>query len=83
MMLCAFVFFLYGQSMLPDEFDMQENSCEAFQGQWNQVMEDGTREPVEVPGNCQAKKGQWITVETVLPQTEEAVWFCFRSMQQR
>ena len=46
-------------------------------------MQDGTREPVYMPGKCEAKRNEAVVVETKLPETiEPGRYLCFRSAKQ-
>jgi len=54
----ALLYFIVGQVIAPDERDVESENCEVFVSDWYQVLEDGERVPVEVPGNAQAKSGR-------------------------
>ncbi len=82
MVIGAFLFFIWGESVLPRENNANENTCRIYQAEWVEVMPDGTGLPIEVPGMAKANRGEWITIATTLPQTQEDTWICVRSMQQ-
>ena len=49
------------------------------------MMDDGSKEPVEVTGICDAERGEEVTITTTFPQNfnaEEMPWLCFRSSLQ-
>ena len=82
MVFCVFLYFLLGELLLP-KGQLGDFSCKEFEAQWERVYEDGTREPVEIPGNCKAIRGETVTVETILPEEmEENTYLCFRSAKQ-
>ncbi len=82
LMIASFLFFILGQIFLPKENEFRHGSVEKFKPQWTQIMSDGSRVNVNLPGNCQAKYGEWVTIETVLPATLKETSICMRSMQQ-
>ena len=82
MMVGSFLFFVLGQVFLPAENNIEESTFRLFQSDWVRIMPDGTQIPVSVPGECGAKHGEWVTIETKLPQNQEDTSICVRSMQQ-
>ena len=82
MMIAAFVFFFVGEVVLPPENLEDIGEHMLYDGEWVQVLADGTKEPIKVPGECQTEKGEWVTIETVLPEEIRDISFCIRSMQQ-
>lgn len=82
LMVSAFLFFLLGEVFLPPENVSEHRECRVFGADWVQVMEDGRQVSVEVPGNCETKQGEWVTIATTLAQDCEHTWLCMRSMQQ-
>jgi len=77
-----FIFFVIGEMFLPEENHFDDGSCSIYEAQWVQVKPDGSEVSVEIPGNLETPKGEWVTIETVLPQEQEETWICIRSMQQ-
>ncbi len=65
-LMMAFLF--VGEVIFPDERDMGETDCQIFEAQWEQVLENGERIPIEVPGSVPAKYGEVITIVTTLPK---------------
>lgn len=82
MLLAAFLFFFIGEAVLPPENLEDIGEQTLYSGTWEQVLPDGTREEIKVPGECKTKQGEWVTVETVLPEKLRDVSFTIRSMQQ-
>ena len=82
LLVAAFLFFLIGESVLPPENLQAIGECALYKGKWEQVLQDDTRKEISVPGECQTKQGEWVTVETVLPEDLRDISFCIRSMQQ-
>lgn len=82
LMIAAFIFFFAAQTLLPPENLDQIGEYGKYDGEWEQVFSDGTRKSITVPGSCEAKKGEWVTVETVLPENLRHISFSLRSMQQ-
>lgn len=79
----VFLFFLLGEILLPAEGEIGKRDCSLLEAEWERVMPDGSREAVEVPGECEAKRGEEVRIETTLPlQIEPGKWLCIRSSQQ-
>lgn len=79
---CSFLFFILGEVLLPSENGFEASTFQNFEGEWELVRKDGTREPAQVPGEQEAKRGEWVCVATKLPSQQEDTSFCIRSMQQ-
>ncbi len=78
-----FIFIVAGEIVYPDERDVTETDCRLFEARWYQVLENGDRIPIEVPGKVEAEYGEVITVATTLPdeiQCGESI--CFRPIWQ-
>ncbi len=82
MMIGSFLFFIWGQKALPPENNLDDGNVSMFQADWVQVMSNGAQEPVTIPGQCEAKHGEWITIATELSKNQDDTWLCIRSMQQ-
>ncbi|MBQ9120292.1 MAG: response regulator [Lachnospiraceae bacterium] len=78
----SFLFFILGQACLEPENISESSTCREFQAEWVELLPDGSEQPVSVPGTCVAKRGEWVTIATTLPQHQEETWICVRSMQQ-
>lgn len=82
MMTAAFLFFIIGEMMLPLEGFSGDGVCQIWQADWERIMPDGTKVPITVPGQCEAGRGEWVTIVTTLPQDQVDTSFCIRSLQQ-
>ena len=69
--------------MLPAEDSYDLGDASLFRAEWERVYSDGRREAVQVPGKCEAEKGEVVRIETTLPSLLPHVsYLCFRSSQQ-
>ena len=76
-------FFLIGEFVYPDERDSAYADYIVFETDWYQVMENGDKIPVDVPGTVPAKWGEVVTLTTTLPEyvyNRETI--CFRTIWQ-
>lgn len=64
----TFLFLIIGEIVLPDERDKKKAECEVFEASWQQVLENGDRIPVVLPGKIEAEWGEIVTVVTELPE---------------
>jgi len=81
--LSASLFFSLGQVLLPQEDSYDWGQASLFSARWERVYPDGRREAVEVPGKCEAERGEIVRVETKLPSLlPDVSYLCFRSSQQ-
>ena len=79
----ALIYFVAGQVIAPDERDVESENCKVFVSDWYQVLEDGERVPIEVPGNAQAESGEKVTLVTKLPEDLHNIdVICFRPIWQ-
>lgn len=83
LLVIVFAYFILGEILLPpDELD-NNYLCTEYTGRWERILSDGTREPVKMPGKCEADRNEVVVVETKLPETiEEGRYLCFRSAKQ-
>lgn len=78
-------FFVIGYIVFPDERQKDIFKCQPLETDWYQVMEDGSKSAVKVPGICDATRGEEVTITTTIPQdfdTDEMPWLCFHSTLQ-
>lgn len=80
--LMVLTYFVSGQLLLPNETDTSYDCCELFDAQWEQVFADGTRETVEIPGDCKAVPGEPFVIETTLGEIEPGSALSFYSLKQ-
>ena len=68
---------------LPKDTDEYGYFCEEFTPQWNQVLEDGRRLPVDLPGKLEGERGETFVIETKVPKAlAKSGYLCFRSSRQ-
>ena len=78
-----FLVFVIGEWILPDERDSYDTECQVFDVEWQQVLENGEKTPVKIPGKIQAERGEVVTITTMLPEeTYNGQVICFRPIWQ-
>lgn len=76
-------YFVAGELFLPSENQPGEYICQVFDAEWYQVLGDGSRTPVKLPGKCPAKRNEPVTIETVLPENiDNGSCLCLYSVRQ-
>lgn len=79
----ASLYLILGQALLPKEDSYDQGQASLFSVQWERVYPDGKREPVEVPGKCEAERGEVVRIEAKLPSLlPDVAYLCFRGSQQ-
>ena len=74
--------FVIADNVLPEDKFYDETVTE-YTGEWERVLADGSTVKQEVPGKCNAKRGEEIVVRTTLPSDiYEDTYLCFRSGKQ-
>lgn len=82
-MFFSVVFLLvFGELFMPVEDPTDSGECVLLEADWERVFTDGTREKIELPGQCEAKRGEVVRLETILPKEQSGTWFCMRASQQ-
>ena len=82
MFLMIIFLLVFGEVLMPVEDPTESGECVLFEGDWERVFSDGTREKIELPGQCDAKRGEVVRLETILPQNQSDTWYCMRASQQ-
>ena len=82
LVLAVLFYFIFGQIALPREIAASYERCEPFEVQWEQVFADGSREPVEIPGECKASPGESFVIEATLGEIEHGSSLSFYSLKQ-
>lgn len=83
LVLAVSCYFFLGERLLPSDKMDDAYICTEYIGEWERITADGTREPVEIPGRCEADRNEIVVVETVLPENiENGMYLCFRSGKQ-
>ncbi len=79
----ASLYFILGQALRPMEDSYDQGQASLFKVQWERVYSDGRREAVEVPGKCEAARGEVVRIEAELPSLlPDVSYLCFRGSQQ-
>ncbi len=83
LMLLAIGFLLIGSALLPREARGLDGGCEVLRTDWYMLEKDGTRTQIEPPTSVKYPRGEWMTVECVLPKIKDSrQMLFFRSSQQ-
>lgn len=82
MLLAVLVFFVIGEMVMPKEDPTGSGNCALYEGTWERVLPDGTRESITLPGQCKAARAEVVRIETTIAPGHEDVWFCMRASQQ-
>ncbi len=82
MFLSVMLFLLLGELFMPKEDPTESGQSALYDGVWERVFSDGTREAIEIPGQCKAQQKEIVRIETVLPKVSDSTWFCMRASQQ-
>ena len=70
-LIAVFLFFIIAQMVFPSGNEWEDNTYQVFQAEWVQEMPDGTKVPVEIPGNCDVEYGEWGRISTKLPKNQQ------------
>ncbi len=72
-----------GQILCPRQTVHEKIEPEAFNVQWNRVLADGTKVPVELPCRVEAASEEQIVIETLLPDNiRDSTWISLNSLHQ-
>lgn len=78
-----FLFLVLAQFIFPDERERYQSECRVFEAEWQRVLEDGTRIPIDYPGKLSAERGEVVTIVTTVPQVViEGEAICFNPVWQ-
>lgn len=76
-------FLFIGELVFPDERDKMSTDCQMLEPEWQQVLENGDKVPVEGLGKVPAEYGEVVTLVTSLPQDiYNGEVLCFRTVWQ-
>ena len=81
-LLSVLLLLVLGEIFLPKEDPTETGKCVRIGENWTRVFSDGSREPIEVPGRCEAERGEVVRLETRIPDIDKDRWFCMRASQQ-
>ncbi len=83
MVLGVCLYLILGEMILQADSPTGEYKCEKFSAEWFRIRQDGTRTPIGIPGKCDAKRDEIVTLEAVLPSNiDNNTCLCFRSSRQ-
>ncbi len=82
MMIIAAVYFAAGEWVLPSERNSEAYQSREFVAKWERIYPDGTRLPIEIPGEYEADPDGRIIIETVLPKIGSHEYMMFWSQRQ-
>lgn len=74
--IAMFFFVVIGEIVCPNEQGDKYDECREFEAKWEQILEDGSRIAVEVPGKVEAKNGEPFTIATVIPAEDAKTGQC-------
>lgn len=63
----VYLFLVVGQIVAPTEKDTHHYECKQLETDWYLVKEDGTKEPFTFSDKADAKRGEVVTLTTILP----------------
>ena len=59
--LAVCMYLITGQIFMPKDSPVDKSVCKPFDVEWNRVLADGTRQPIKIPGKCDAKRKELVT----------------------
>lgn len=80
--IASFIFFIVAQISLPAENKPVSQMKELYDGEWVHILEDGSKETVQLPVQLSCEQGQWAVLETCLPEDIGHTSLVLRSLQQ-
>lgn len=83
LVLGVFIYLFLGELLLPREIPSAQYRCSEYNDGWYQVMSDGSKKLIDVPGTCEAKRNETVIIENTLPnEVKDNIYLCFRSSKQ-
>lgn len=80
--LATITFLILGEIFMPPENPTEDGYSTILDGEWERVLEDGTRLVIKEEGQYSPDSDGGIRIERVLPEDQEDTWFCMRASQQ-
>jgi len=78
----SFVYFVLSKVMMPGD-RLETGECSKFETQWFRISNDGSQNPIEVPGEYDVVQGETVVIATRLPEdVNEDAALCFRTYHQ-
>ena len=81
-LLIVLVFLVVGEWVAPSDVPSENGRIAVLEAEWERVFPDGTRESAELPCTFDAKRGETVRAEAVLPDKIENSWAYIRASQQ-
>ncbi|MBQ8526900.1 MAG: response regulator [Lachnospiraceae bacterium] len=82
LVVASFVFFIVMQIVLPKENQNGLTLCKVYPGDWAQINAGGSRTEVTLPVQLECEQGEWIAIETKIPEDLGDTCLGLRSSQQ-
>ncbi len=82
LMVISILYFILGELLMPSEKMYLNHECSDYNDEWSQVLPDGTKQAIVVPGECDVKPGDILCIEKNIDSRQEDTWICIRSSQQ-
>ncbi len=82
LMVISILYFILGELLMPSEKMYLDHQCNDYNDEWAQVLPDGTKQAIDVPGECDVKPGDILCIEKNIDSRQEDTWICIRSSQQ-
>lgn len=70
--IAMFFFVVIGEFVYPNEQGEKYDNCREFVADWQQILDDGSRVAVEIPGKIEAERGEIATIVTRIPMEIKA-----------
>lgn len=71
------------QLVMPDEREDSPTKCRVFETEWQRVLENGEKIPVEIPAKLDVRWGEVVTLTTTLPENiVDGECLCFHAIWQ-
>lgn len=82
LMVLSILYFILGELLMPSEKMYLDYQCNDYNNGWTQVLPDGTKQAIVVPGECDVKPGDILCIEKYIDCKQKDTWICIRSSQQ-
>jgi len=82
LMVISILYFILGELLMPSEKMYLDHQCSTYNDEWEQVLPDGTKQAIVVPGECDVKPGDVLCIEKKVSRIQNDTWICIRSSQQ-
>ena len=73
--ICLFL----GEFLYARDNKVNQEKTKIFDREWIVTGENGIKTNITLPGKCEAQEGEWVSIETKLPDDQEDTWCYIRS----